>query len=69
MTGRVAKLRTRFIEAVPSVDIHRAGLITQAYREAAGGPAFFRGAGWLEQDMEIVGHREWDLLALSEQAS
>jgi len=105
MTERVSRLRTRFIQAVPSVDINRARLITQAYKDAAGEPllmvrakAMHRifsklpiiiaddelivggatvrpraaqlfpevQAGWLDQELDTVGAREWDPLALSE---
>ncbi len=38
MNARVLKLRQKLLESIPSVDIHRARLITQAYREAIGEP-------------------------------
>lgn len=105
MTPRVQRLRRRLIEAVPSVDIHRARLVTEAYREADGEPivtirakamrnVFTRmpiaihpdelivgsptsapraaqlfpevQAGWLDQELDSVGTREWDPLSLSD---
>lgn len=38
MTDRVARLKARITEAVPSVDIHRARLVTRARRDAVGQP-------------------------------
>jgi hypothetical protein len=36
MNARIKKLRQRLLESIPSVDIHRARLITQAYQDAIG---------------------------------
>jgi pyruvate formate-lyase/glycerol dehydratase family glycyl radical enzyme len=44
MNIRIMKLRQKLLESIPSVDIHRARLITKAYQEAIGEPmAIVRG--------------------------
>jgi pyruvate formate-lyase/glycerol dehydratase family glycyl radical enzyme len=106
MTPRVERLRDRLLHSVPSVDINRARLITQAYREADGEPMILIWgramgklfaelpiavhqdelivgspavnpraaqifpevqAGWLDEELDTVGSREWDPLVLTDE--